>query len=33
VAPWTDREEILTEARSAFDGDTSLVETGDTYTV
>ena len=33
VPPWTDREAVLAEARLQFQGDTRLVELGDTYTV
>lgn len=33
VPPWTDREAVLAEARLEFQGDTRLVELGDTYTV
>ncbi|TCO62538.1 MBL fold metallo-hydrolase [Actinocrispum wychmicini] len=33
VAPWTDREAVLAEARLAYTGEPLLVETGDVYTV
>jgi ribonuclease BN (tRNA processing enzyme) len=33
VAPWTDREAVLAEARAVYPGEARLAELGDTYTV
>jgi ribonuclease BN (tRNA processing enzyme) len=33
VPPWTDAEQVLTEAKAAFDGPTELVRSGMHYEI